>query len=351
VYIAKASGGQRPLGIPALEDKIVQGAVAEVLSAIYEVEFKDFSYGFRPGRSAHQALAALLEGIMRQRVDWVLEADIRSFFDSVDHEQLLQAVAVRIADPRVLRLLRQWLRAGVLESGEWYETRVGTPQGSAISPLLANIFLHYALDRWVVRWAAERGRGRVVVVRYADDFVLGFERERDARAMAEALPERLSHCGLELHGAKTRLLEFGRYAAERRARRGERRPETFDFLGFTHYCGRTRSGRFTVKRKTQGQRMKRKLREVGREARRRRHWPVGMQQQWLSAVLRGHYAYYGLPHNYRWLKNFYAQVRRLWYGSLRRRDGRRRLTWERFQALLKVFPLPEPRITHSWQPG
>ncbi|WP_049807961.1 group II intron reverse transcriptase/maturase, partial [Bradyrhizobium japonicum] len=243
VYIPQADGGKRPLGVPALEDKIVQSAVAEVLSAVYEADFLGFSYGFRPGRNPHMALDALHTAIMSQRVNWVLDADIRSFFDSVDHEWLLRMVAHRIADPRILRLLELWLRAGVLESGEKRETDRGTPQGAGISPLLANIFLHYILDLWAHQWRRRHARGRVVTVRYADDFVMGFESKADAQEMLLALKVRLASFGLMLHEGKTRLIEFGRFAAVSRQRRGERRPETFAFLGFTHYCGRTRDGR------------------------------------------------------------------------------------------------------------
>ena len=350
VYIPKSDGGRRPLGIPALEDKIVQSAVAEVLGAIYEADFHEFSYGFRPGRSPHQALAALHAGLMTQRVCWVLDADIRSFFDSVDHEWLMRMLAQRIADRRVLQLVRRWLKAGVLESGEWSGTDAGTPQGASISPLLANIFLHYALDNWAQIQKERHARGKVVIVRYADDFVMGFEYRSDAEAMRAGLKERLGKFGLTLHEHKTRLIEFGRMPATRRARRGERRPETFDFLGFTHYCGWTRDGRFLVKRKTQSKRMTRKLKELRVKARQRMHAPVAMQHQWLCSALRGHYAYYGLPCNFRSLSAFHEQVRRLWYRALRRRDRQRSLTWSRYAALLKRFPLPRPRITHPWQP-
>ena len=348
VQIPKPDGGQRPLGVPTLEDKIVQGAVAELLSAIYEVDFLGFSYGFRPGRSPHQALDALQAAVMTQKVNWVLDADIRRFFDSVDHEWLLRMLAHRIADPRVLRLVRQWLRAGVLEGGEWSETLEGTPQGSGISPLLANIFLHYALDLWVQQWRSRHPEGRVTIVRYADDFVMGYEREADAWRMLSALRERLGKFGLALHEDKTRLIEFGRFAGQRRSRRNEGRPETFDFLGFTHYCDKTRDGRFMVRRKTQRKRVIRKLKELRAEARRRMHWPVAQQHKWLNAVLRGHFAYYGLPSNYRALAAFAWEVCNLWHRALQRRS-QRGMTSARFKQLLSLFPLPTPKITRPWQ--
>jgi group II intron reverse transcriptase/maturase len=347
VYIDKGDGGKRPLGIPTLEDKIVQGAVAEVLGSIYEVDFLGFSYGFRPGRSPHRALKALHTAVMSQRVNWVLDADIRSFFDSVDHEWLLRMVAHRVADRRILRLIRKWLRAGVLESGEWKETDVGTPQGSTISPLLANVFLHYVLDLWVQHWRSRNARGRIVIVRYCDDFVMGFQYEADARRMLADLKERVEKFGLMLHEEKTRLIEFGRLPALKRARKGERRPETFTFLGFTHYCGWTRDGRFVLKRKTQGKRMTRKLKELRQRARRRMHAPVAEQSRWLCRVLRGHYAYYGLPSNYPAMHGFYQEVVHLWYRSLRRRSQRSH-GWDWFRKLLDQFPLPKPRITHPY---
>lgn len=350
VFIPKADGGQRPLGILALEDKIVQGAVAEVLSAIYEVDFVDNSFGFRPGRCPHDALAVVFDGLMRQPVNYVLDADLRSFFDSVDHEWMLRALAERIADKRVLRLIEQWLKVGILESGECEPSEVGTPQGALISPLLANVFLHYVLDKWVLRWQSKEADDAMFFVRYADDFILGFKLERDAQKMLAALKERMAKYGLALNEDKTRLIEFGRFAADNRSRRGERRPETFDFLGFTHYCSRTRKGRFMVKRKTQGKRLRRKLNELREEAKRRMHQPVAEQHKWLCQVLRGHYAYFGLPCNFRSLRTFLWEVRRLWHRALRRRDRERRLTWARFVQLLEHFPLPKPRITHPWRP-
>jgi group II intron reverse transcriptase/maturase len=351
VYIPKADGGQRPLGVPTLEDKIVQGAVAEMLSAIYEVDFLGFSYGFRPQRNSHQALSALHTAIMSRNVTWVLDADIRSFFDSVDHEWLLRMLAHRIADPRVLRLIRMWLEAGILESDEWHETERGTPQGAGISPLLANIFLHYILDLWVHQWRRRHARGRVSIVRYADDFVMGFESEIDARRMLVDLGERLAKFGLSLHEDKTRLIEFGRMPALARRQRGERHPETFAFLGFTHYCGWTRDGRFIVKHKTQSKRMTRKLKALRQEAWRLMHAPLAEQHHWYSSALRGHYGYFGMPHNWRSLNEFLQEVRRIWFKCLKRRSQKnRRMGWDRFEALTARLPLPTPRITHPWAP-
>ena len=347
-YIPKADGGQRPLGVPTLEDKIAQSAVAEMLSAIYEVDFLGFSYGFRPGRNPHQALDALRTAIMSRYVNWVLDADIRRFFDSVNHEWLLRMVAHRIADPRVLRLIRQWLRAGVLESGEWRESVEGTPQGSGISPLLANVFLHYSLDLWIRQWRKTRAKGSVIFVRYCDDFVIGFQYEEDARQLWADLSTRLGKFGLSLHEDKTRLLEFGKFAKERRLKRGLKRPETFNFMGFTHYCSESRNGRFVVKRKTQRQRTIRKLRQLRLECRRRMHTPLMDQHKWLTSVLRGHYAYYGVPSNSRSLSRFRWEVGKIWFRAIRRRSQKRSLTWDRFHDLLRSFPLLHPLITHPW---
>lgn len=345
VYIPKADGGQRPLGVPALEDKIVQGAVAEVLSAVYEADFLGFSYGFRPGRSPHQALAALHTAVMTQSVNWVLDADIRKFYDSIDHEWLLRMLAHRIADRRVLRLIQQWLKAGVLEGGEWHKVEQGTPQGAGISPLLANVFLHYVLDLWVHAWRQRVARGRVTIVRFADDYAMGFQYAQDGRRMLMDLKERMAKFGLTLHEEKTRLIEFGRLPAIDHQRRGEKRLPTFAFLGFVHYCGWTRDGRFVVKRKTHSKRLTAKLKSLRAEARRRMHMPVADQHRWLCQVLRGHYMYFGLPSNFRSLEAFYREVRLLWFRALRRRS-QRRMNWDGFGRVLESFPLPAPRITH-----
>ena len=289
---------------------------------------------------------------MSRNVNWVLDADIRSFFDLVDHRWLLRMLAHRIADPRVLRLVRMWLEAGILESDEWHETEQGTPQGAGISPLLANIFLHYALDLWVHQWRGRYARGRVSMVRYADDFVMGFESAADARRMLADLKERLAKFSLTLHEDKTHLIEFGRLPALARQRRGERRPATFAFLGFTHYCGWTRDGRFIVKRKTQSKRLTRKLTAMREEARRLMHRPLAEPHRWYASVLRGHYGYYGVPQNWRSLKGFLQEVRRLWFDCLRRRSQRnRRMGWDWFEAVIARFPLPAPRITHPWTSG
>lgn len=347
VHIPKASGGQRPLGVPALEDKIVQGATAEVLSAIYEEDFLGFSYGFRPKRDQHQALDALCVGIERSRVGWVLDADIRGFFDAIDHEWLIKFVEHRIADQRVLRLLRKWLKAGVLEDGRWRASEEGTPQGGSISPLLANIYLHYAFDLWAHRWRQRHCQGDVRIVRYADDTVLGFEHQKEAERFLAALRQRLAKFGLELHPDKTRLIEFGRFARERRERRGLSRPETFNFLGFTHICGKSRKGWFRVERHTQANRLRAKLAEVKANLQWRRHEPVPKQGVWLSSVLTGHYQYYGVPHNVRALRSFRHHVRRHWYRLLKRRSQRSRLDWARMDRLTTRW-LPPAKIRHPY---
>ena len=346
-YIPKSDGGRRPLGIPALEDKIVQGAVAEVLNAVYEADFVGFSHGFRPGRSPHSALAALEKALMTQRVNWVLDLDIRTFFDSVDHAWMGRMLRHRIADPRILRLIERWLKAGILESGRWEPVEVGTPQGSGISPILANVFLHYVVDLWVHQWR-RKAVGQVIVCRYADDLVIGCQREGDGKRLLADLRDRLSRFGLSVHEGKTRLIEFGRFAAASRSAAGLRRPETFSFLGFTHYCGKTRSGKFMVKRKTQAKRMVRKLKEVREEMQQRMHAPVREQHRWLCQVLHGHYRYYGVIFNYRALRAFQTCVVKLWRTTLGKRSQKGRLTWKSYKTLLTVFPIPEPVIHQPW---
>ena len=347
-YIPKSDGGRRPLGIPALEDKIVQGAVAEVLNAVYEADFLGFSHGFRPGRSPQSALAALEKALMTQRVSWVLDLDIRTFFDSVDHGWLVRMLGHRIADPRILRLIERWLKAGVLESGRWEPVEVGTPQGSGISPILANVFLHYVVDLWVNQWRRHRAAGQIVVCRYADDLVIGCQREGDGKTLLVVLKDRLAQFGLSLHEGKTRLVEFGRFAARNRQAAGLRRPETFDFLGFTHYCSETRGGRFTVKRKTQAKRMVRKLKALREEMAHRMHTPIREQHRWLCQVLRGHCQYYGVIFNYRSLRAFRDCVLRLWRKTLGARSQKGHVTWASFKKILAIFPLPEPAIHQAW---
>lgn len=347
-YIPKPDGGQRGLGLPALEDKLVQGGVAEVLNAIYETDFYGFSYGFRPGRSPHMALESLERALMTQRVNWVLDFDIRSFFDAVDHQHLARMLEQRIGDRRILRLIRRWLKAGILESGEWVEVDIGTPQGSGISPLLANVFLHYVFDAWVQQWRQKHARGQIVVIRYADDGLIGAQYEDDAKKLLEALKERLAEFGLELNESKTRLTEFGRFAAQSRAKAGVRRPETFSFLGFTHYCGETRNGKFMVKRRTQATRMVRKLKELRVEMRKRWHVPVPEQYAWLCRVLRGHYGYYGLIGNYGPMNQFCRLVRHIWLKALKRRNQKHKLNWDKFRCLLTIYPLPKPTIHQPW---
>src|ERR1700688_1804174 len=296
VYILKADGRQRPLGIAALEDKVVQQAVVTILNQIYEVDFKGFSYGFRPEKSPHQALDALSVGLHRKRVSWVLDADIRGFFDQMNHEWTMQFVQHRVADHRILRLIQKWLKAGVSEYGQWSETKVGTPQGAVVSPLLANVYLHYVFDLWVEAWRKKVARGDVIVVRYADDLVVGFESPAEAERFPEEVRERLAKFGLELHADKTRLIEFGQSAEQNRKRRGEAKPETFTFLGFTHYCGRRRSDRtFIVWRKTAKKRMVAKLHVLKAELSRRKHDPSAQVGEWLKKVVQGYFQYHAVP--------------------------------------------------------
>jgi RNA-directed DNA polymerase len=346
-YIPKADGRQRPLGISSVEDKILQRAVVEVLNAIYEVDFRGFSYGFRPGRGPHDALDALSVGIGRRKVNWVLDADIRDFFTKLDHSWLQRFLEHRIADKRILRLIDKWLAAGVIEDGKWSETMEGAPQGASASPLLANVYLHYVFDLWVDWWRRRYARGDVIVVRFADDAVVGFERERDAQRFLVELRERFARFGLELHPDKTRLIEFGRFADRDRKRRGLGKPETFDFLGFTHMCATMRNGRFWVRRHTISKRVRAKLAEVKEQLMRRRHQPVPEQGRWLASVVRGHMAYYAVPGNQTTVAAFRTQVTRHWYTALRRRSQRSRLDWRRMNRLATRW-LPPIRVTHPF---
>jgi len=348
VYIPKTDGRQRPLGVPVLEDKIVQRATVEVLNAIYETDFLGFSYGFRPGRSQHNALDALYTGLLTKKVNWVLDADIRGYFDAISHEWLVKFVEHRIADRRVVRLIQKWLNAGVLEDGTRTRSELGTPQGGSASPLLANVYLHYVFDLWVQKWRRTQARGDVIVVRFADDIVAGFQHKSDAERFRAELAERFSKFGLTLHPDKTRLIEFGPFAARSRKGRGQGKPETFDFLGFTHICWKKRSnGRFTVSRQTMRKRLQAKLHEVKTELRLRMHDPVPEVGKWLKSVLVGHMRYYGVPMNSRALYVFRSEVVRLWCRTLRRRSQRSRTTWERMQRLAGRW-LPPARIYHPY---
>lgn len=346
-YIPKADGRQRPLGIASLEDKLVQRAVVEVLNAIYEVDFLGFSYGFRPQRSQHEALDALATGILRKKVNWVFDGDIRGFFDAIDHGWLMKFVEHRIADKRVLRLIQKWLSAGVMEEGRWTESSEGAPQGATVSPLLANIYLHYVFDLWVQQWRKKHARGDVVVTRYADDFIVGFQHRSDAERFHEELRERLRKFSLELHPDKTRLIEFGRFATERREARGEGKPETFNFLGFAHISGKSRRGKFVLRRRTMRERMTAKLHEVKAEMQRRRHQPIPEQGAYIAGVVRGYFAYHAVPTNMDTLNSFTTEVRKLWRKTLRRRGQRDRTNWVRMHALTQRW-VPKPRILHPW---
>jgi RNA-directed DNA polymerase len=348
VYIPKADGRQRPLGIAALEDKIVQQALVTVLNQIYEVDFKGFSYGFRPGRNPHQALDALAVGIQGKRVSWVLDADIRGFFDNLSHEWAIKFVEHRVADHRVLRLIQKWLKAGVSEDGQWSESKVGTPQGAVVSPLLANVYLHYAFDLWIEAWRKKVARGEVIVVRYADDLVVGFESRAEAERFLKEFRERLAKFGLELHAEKTRLIEFGRFAEQNRKRRGEGKPETFTFLGFTHYCGKRRSdGSFIVWRKTASKRMVAKLRVLKAALVRQKHDPPAQVGEWLRKVVQGYYQYHAVPGNLNHLCAFRHRLCRLWRAVLNRRSQRGERPWQRLNLLLERW-IPFPRVLHPY---
>jgi group II intron reverse transcriptase/maturase len=347
VWIPKADGRQRPLGIASLEDKIVQRALVDVLNAVYETDFLGFSYGFRPGRKPHDALDALTAGICGRKVSWVLDADIRDFFGSLDRDWLGKFLRHRIADERVLRLIGKWLAAGVIEDGKLLETGQGSPQGASVSPLLANVYLHYVLDLWIRWWRENHARGDVIVVRFADDFVAGFQYQDDAEKFWAALRGRFAEFSLELHPDKTRLIEFGRYAAARRKARGEGKPETFSFLGFTHICAITRKGRFQVKRVTDKKRLRAKLKQVKAELMRRRHLPGPEQGRWLASVITGHQNYYAVPGNYRAVRFFRIEVTRHWRHALSRRSQKGRVPWDRMDRIARRC-LPRTRITHPY---
>ena len=347
VYIPKPDGRQRPLAVAALEDKIVQRAVVALLNAIYEEDFLGISYGFRPGRGAHDALDALCVGIVSKKVSFILDADIRSFFDEISQEWLIRFLEHRIGDRRIIRLIQKWLKAGILEDGDITVSDRGTGQGSVISPLLANIYLHYTLDLWAVRWRRRRATGDMIIVRYADDFIAGFQHESDARRFLDEMRKRLQEFALSLHPEKTRLIEFGRFAAERRRRRGLGKPETFDFLGFTFICGKTRAGKFQLQRKTRRDRMRAKLREIKEALRRCMHQPIPEQGRWLGRVVRGYFNYHAVPTNARALDVFRHHVTDLWRRTLRRRSHKDRLTWARMTKLADAW-LPKPIILHPW---
>jgi group II intron reverse transcriptase/maturase len=347
VYIPKPDGRQRPLAVAALEDKIVQRAVAALLNAVYEEDFLGFSYGFRPGRGAHDALDALCVGIDSKKVSYILDADIRSFFDEISQEWLIRFLEHRIGDRRIIRLIQKWLKAGILEEGVVTVSDSGTGQGSVISPMLANIYLHYALDLWVERWRQRKTTGDVIIVRYADDFIVGFQHESDARRFLNEMRRRLAEFALSLHPEKTRLIEFGRFAAERRKRRGLGRPETFNFLGFTFICGKTRAGTFQIKRKTRADRMRAKLKMVQQEMRRRMHQPIAVQGKWLSYVVKGYFNYHAVPTNSQALVAFRTEIARRWRQVLIRRSERTNLNWEQMKRLIDDW-LPKPRILHPW---
>lgn len=347
-WIPKPDGRRRPLGLTALEDKVVQQAVKTVLECVYEADFLGFSYGFRPRRGCHNALDALWVGLTEKKVNWVLDADIRGFFDAINHEWLAKFLQHRIADPRMLRLLQKWLRAGVSEDGQWSETTVGTPQGAVISPLLANVVLHYVLDLWITAWRKRHARGDVIIVRYADDFVIGFENRSDADRCLGELRDRFCKFGLELHPEKTRLIEFGRFAAERRHRRGQAKPETFNFLGFTHICGKTRKGAFTILRKSIAKKMRAKLQEIKARLTRFLHAKVPETGRWLRQVVQGWFNYHAVPGNFPCLDQFLTEVEQLWRRALRRRSQRGdRWTWCRVQFICRRW-LPKPKILHPY---
>jgi group II intron reverse transcriptase/maturase len=346
-FITKPDGRQRPLGVPALEDKIVQKAAVQVLNAIYEVDFLGFSYGFRPGRNPHNALDALYVGLQTRKVSWVLDADIRGFFDAIDHEWLIKFVEHRIADKRVVRLIQKWLNAGVLEDGRFTQNKQGTVQGGSISPLLANVYLHYVFDLWTHNWRQKHARGEILVVRYADDFIVTFQYKTDAERFLGELKERFQKFKLDLHPEKTRLIEFGRFAIDNYKKRGGGKPETFNFLGFTHICGTKLNGMFVVLRQTEKKRLRAKVTELKLELKRRKHHRLRDQCRWLRAVVIGHFNYYGVPTNLRALHTFRYRVIGFWMKALRDRSQNDHFTWERMYEMSSRW-LPLGHITHPY---
>ena len=348
VYIPKADGKQRPLGVTALEDKIAQRAAVAVLNTIYEADFVGFSYGFRRGRSQHHALDALYVGITTKKVSYIYDADISDFFNKINREWLIKFIEHRIADKRVVRLIQKWLNAGILEEGKIIYNEQGTPQGSSASPVFANVFLHYVYDLWIVQWRKQKARGDVVVVRFADDTVVGFQYKSDAEEFQKELKERLLKFGLELHPEKTKLIEFGRFATENRENRGEGKPGTFTFLGFTHICGKTRNnGKYTVLRHTIKKKMQKKLAEIKEELKNRMHHSVQEVGRWLKAVVTGHYRYYGVPGNYEAMNRFRYWIGQRWKNSLEKRSQKGTITWEKMGKVIDRW-LPRPRICHKY---
>lgn len=348
VFIAKDDGKQRPLGVTTLEDKIVQRAVVEVLNAIYETDFLGFSYGYRPGKSQHNCLHALYIGLLTRKVNHVLNCDIRGFFDTISHEWLIKFLEHRIADKRLIRLVKKWLNAGVLEDGLLKYTKEGTPQGGSASPFLANVYLHYVFDLWAQAWRKKQARGDMIIVRWADDIIVGFQQRQDAQTFRKELTERLATFSLALHPDKTKVIEFGPYAIANAGKKGKEKPETFDFLGFTHICGKKRSnGMFTVKRKTKKKKMRAKLKQVKFELRKRMHDPVPEVGKWLKSVVEGHCRYYGVPMNGSSLNSFRGQVIRNWYWTLNRRSQKPSVTWKRMKRYIDQW-LPPPRIHHPY---
>lgn len=346
-YVPKTDGQRRPIGIPTVEDRVVQRSMAGVLSSVFEEAFLGFSYGYRQGRNQHNALDAVYVGITKKKVNWVLDADIRGFFDAIDHDWMIRFLEHRIADRRVIRHVKKWLRAGVMEGGRYWRVQYGTPQGGSVSPVLANVYLHYVYDLWVAQWRRRKACGDMIMVRYADDLLLGFQHRYEAERYVAELHERLGEFGLELSMEKTRLLEFGCYAAERRKRRGEGKPETFDFLGFTHICSTDRHGEYALKRITMRKRFSGKLKSIRLELRRRRHFPVHEVGFWLRQVMRGYFEYYAVPHNFRAICRFRWAVKRLWQRELSRRSQKGRVSWARMKHLERRW-LPYPRILHPY---